>query len=768
MLSLLKQRGGGRLALVALVVVAAVLVIVGQSSANVTVSKSGWAWSNPSPQGRTLRAIAFSGPTGYAVGLGGTALSTDNAGQSWSGLDTGTTADLERVQVVSPSTVVVGGAGGCVTRISENGGAVFRRIFSVAESGCAEPVAAFSFISAKVGFMLLKNGSVEMTADGGETFARRTGVPGTPAASGGGSYEGTDIHFLTANVGIAFTSSPAGASAAYMTPDGGESWTPVALPAGARVTAVHFVDEKNAYAIGPETLLRSSDGGEKWEAEPIAKGKVFNSIDCASALSCVLTVSAGDSLIETANGGESATETTPSSALIFGAAYASPTQIVAVGESGTTVLSNDGGATFTAASLDIGGQYGRLRLGPGGMLLAPGADGDVAISTNAGQSWQVIATQSSQQLVDVAFASPTLGYALDVRGGLQRTENAGASWQTLSSGTSTPARAMAALGANTVLLFGPLGISRAVNGGPFQPLGGVAASARLSDYDIAGSAVFAFGVGSHSLIRSTDQGARWSGVSLPLARRAARRHGRRVPAYPGVAIRSVAFTSSADGMLLDSSGRLWKTRNGGRAWSEVLSAGGSEGVQLAFATPTEGFMDVRGFGEDSADAYVLRTTDGGVSWHPQELTLGSLSYGALVASSGLDAAALVDSHSVSGEELDRLLFTTTSGGDVAGGAQTLALSTPRTSLSRRALRTAHDTVRVDGTLSGALGGETIVVSRRDLAGGSWHTQQVVAGANGGSFATTWQITRSSVFVAQWAGDSGRPGLGSKVLKVLVG
>ena len=117
--------------------------------------------------------------------------------------------------------------------------------------------------------------------------------------------------------------------------------------------------------------------------------------------------------IETADGGESATETTPSSALIYGAAYASPTQIVAVGESGATVLSNDGGATFTAASLDIGGQYGRLRLGPGGMLLAPGADGDVAISTNAGQSWQVIATQTSQQLVDVAFASPTLGYALD-------------------------------------------------------------------------------------------------------------------------------------------------------------------------------------------------------------------------------------------------------------------------------------------------------------------------------------------------------------------
>jgi len=38
---------------------------------------------------------------------------------------------------------------------------------------------------------------------------------------------------------------------------------------------------------------------------------------------------------------------------------------------------------------------------------------------------------------------------------------------------------------------------------------------------------------------------------------------------------------------------------------------------------------------------------------------------------------------------------------------------------------------------------------------------------GGSFATTWHITQSSVFVAQWAGDSGRPGQGSKMLTVTV-
>ena len=63
--------------------------------------------------------------------------------------------------------------------------------------------------------------------------------------------------------------------------------------------------------------------------------------------------------------------------------------------------------------------------------------------------------------------------------------------------------------------------------------------------------------------------------------------------------------------------------------------------------------------------------------------------------------------------------------------------------------------------------EQIVVSRRDLAGGPWQHQTVIAGANGGSFATSWRIKASSVFVAQWDGDSGRVGQGSSALKIRV-
>lgn len=82
-------------------------------------------------------------------------------------------------------------------------------------------------------------------------------------------------------------------------------------------------------------------------------------------------------------------------------------------------------------------------------------------------------------------------------------------------------------------------------------------------------------------------------------------------------------------------------------------------------------------------------------------------------------------------------------------------------------RKASFSVRVNGTLSGAIGGEEIVVSARALAGGTWAHQSVVAGANRGSFTTTWKITASTVFVAQWSGDSGRPGHGSAALEVIV-
>ncbi|HWX75555.1 MAG TPA: hypothetical protein VNZ05_09630, partial [Solirubrobacteraceae bacterium] len=151
----------------------------------------------------------------------------------------------------------------------------------------------------------------------------------------------------------------------------------------------------------------------------------------------------------------------------------------------------------------------------------------------------------------------------------------------------------------------------------------------------------------------------------------------------------------------------------------------------------------------------------------QSIAPGAIVPGGLVAESAANAYALVNAgETAAGKLLVDSLFFTTSGGD-AGNASTLGLATKTSRFTHKSLRKLRGNVRVDGVLAGAQGGETIVVSRRNLSGGSWQHVVVQAGANGGSFTTTWHITASSVFVAQWAGDSGRASLGSKVLRVTV-
>jgi photosystem II stability/assembly factor-like uncharacterized protein len=750
------RRGISRLVICVIAISALALCAASSTLASVSVSQSGWAWGNPTPQGNTLNAITFSGSLGYAVGDNGTALKTLDGGATWSGLATGTSGELTRVQIVDPNTVVVGSANGCILRISTDGGEVFTKIFTVAEDNCPDQVQAFSFVSAQVGFLLLRNGSVLSTSDGGNSFSRVTGVPGTAASSGGGGNVGVDIHFTSATSGIVFAGPPSGGqSTEYKTSDGGVSWTPVTLPA-ANVSSVHFIDATHAFAIGPNTLLSSADGGATWTSQAIAAGNNFNSIDCAEAMTCTLTIAGGSHLVRTSDGGATSTTITPSSAPILGAAYSSATRVVGVGIAGTTVVSNDGGTTFATISRDIGGQYSRLRTGPNGLVYAAGSNGVLAISTNGGASWSTLATQTSARLIDASFASPTVGYALDATGGLQLTTNGGTSWRTLDPGTTQPADAVAAVG-SSVLLVGPVGIYRSTGGGRFNPVSGaIAAKARVSDVELAGSTAFAFGV--RALIRSTNGGASWTALRLPLTNKKGKSK---------VAIRDVSFVSASSGMLLDTSGRLWQTRNAGRSWSEVLATGTSSATSVDFADATHAFLTVSSFGADTSNAYVLHTADGGNSWHPQLIGLGRVAASGLAAEGASNAFALLDAPGGSGGPADeRLLFFTNSGGD-AGAASPLTIATKTAHIARKKLKKAHGVVRIDGVLGGAQGGEQIVVSRRNLAGGQWQHQTATAGANGGSFTTTWHISASSVFVAQWAGDSGRSSLGSRALRVTV-
>jgi photosystem II stability/assembly factor-like uncharacterized protein len=718
------------------------------AEAAVQVSQSGWQWGNPTPQGNTIRAMDFVSGRGFAIGDDGTALRTDDGGAGWTGLATGTSQDLTRLQAVTPDVITILGGDGCVVRRSDDGGATFKKMFVLAEKDCPNPMSASFFVNPQVGYLFQRDGNVLRTTDGGATFGRVTAVPGTASsASGGGGVPG-DAIFTTADAGIVFL---AGTNTAFRTTDAGASWTPVTGVDPGSVARLRMVSPTEFFAFGPDTLLRSTDGGATWLKQPGSAGSNITGISCASDQICLLSTAAGDKLLRTEDAGTTSTPVVASSAAIYAAGFANVSRAVAAGNGGATVVSDDSGKNYAPVGGDIAGsfQFG-LRLGPTPeSALALGAKGQLARTTDNGVTWKAINVATSADMQDTSFTDADNGYALDQRGGLFRTANGGASWSPIDPGTTSAPRAVIASG-QTVLLAGPRGIRRATQGGEFALTSAKAArTVAVDSFDRGGSAIFAYG--ASAIVRTTNAGQAWTKITGPT-----RKSGRKTVALK---LRDIDMTSANAGYALDTSGRVWHTTNGGKKWTELPAVGTDSGLALSFGSATSGYLTIGDWPADEDVAYVLRTTDGGKHWRPQRIASGAFGgTEGVISPSGTRAYALT-STPAAGNGVFRSLFTTGSGGD-AGKASTLSLTTNTKKVKRNIRR-----ITVGGALAGAQGGEPIVVSARRQGSTSWTEQVVTAGANNGRFTATFNIKAPAEFVARWAGDSGRQGAGSSVLTV---
>ena len=731
------------------VAAALIAVIASMATAAVRVPLSGWFWGNPAPQGNALKAVDFVGGRGYAVGSAGTALRSDDGGLNWVGLATGTAGDLTRLQIVDPETIVVLGGGGCVLRRSNDGGKTFKKIFIVAEVNCPDRVQAMHFVDKTTGYLLLADGSVLKTTDAGDSFAKQTAVPGTAASATPGGAVAKDILFTSPDGGIAFVSpSGGGSSAAFFTTDAGISWKPLTIPAGS-VDRLYRFDATTIYAIGNGTLLRSDDAGLTFVKQAFGAGQTLTSIGCADPNLCLITTAQG-ALNRTTDGGATATPITAASVPLAGAAFASAARAVAVGAAGQTVVSNDAGVNYTAIGGDIGGSFFNLRRGPvPTSAFAPGAKGQIALTADAGATWKVANVSTSADILDTSWSDAKTGYALDIRGGLFRTLNGGLTWQTLNAGAGAAARAVIAVPASDcVLLFGPKGIKRSTGGGEFNSVPGkVVTSASLTNADLGGSAVFAWG--TTRLLSSTNKGQSWKALKLPSKK---------------TRIRQVSFTGPRAGFLLDTAGRVWRTSNGGRTWKQSLSAGTANISGISFGSSTSGYLSVGGFGDDSTNAYLLRTDRRRQVVAPAgDLARRGRSRRHRRGGCGQGVRAREGARRVAAS---RQLFATATGGD-AGVASPLKIKATPSKFTRKTLKSTKGKVTISGTLAGAIGGEQVTISARAVNGVDWTSRTVTAGANGGSFSATFNIKNPAVFVAQWAGDSGRNGAGTSPLTVKV-
>lgn len=741
-------------------VVCALSAIVGATcaiAAPVSVGHSGWTWGDPVPQGNTLNNVAFIGARGFAVGEFGTVLRSDDGGASWIGLASGTKSSLSLVQEVDPNTVIVGG--GCTVRESVNGGESFARLpVDESEGNCPTKIASFSFLSASTGFVEQSDGSILLTTNGGQTLQQKTPVPLNGATA-------SKLEFISPSTGFALSGGTGGRI--LRTTDGANSWTQVAS-AGAPLADISFVTPTTAYAVGAHsTLLRSTDGGASWTALALAlppgtPALELTHISCSDVMHCLMSTApaAGANtnvLVRTTDGGLTGSLVSPSGENLLAVSFSTSTNAVAVGETGATVLSSDGGATFqTAISRALGSLYSRwIRIGPSALdAYALGNTSQIAATTNGGESWGLLRVPSSAPLADVDFPTTSVGYVVNSSGALFRTGDGGLSWSILSSGGGTPS-ALVAPDATTVLLTGPRGVRRSTDAGAsFASVKTSIVTARahgrqrkvkLSSFNlsggaqIAGGAILAYG---SDVLESTDGGSRWTLLPRPL------------PRYP---VSAISFLSPSTGYEV-SAGRMFFTDNRGHSFREIRSIGAAAvdaPGQMSFSSPSKGYVHVP-FDSAGAANVLLRTENGGQSWTPESLP---------AALTVVAAAGSVDYAGGENGTADALFQTTDGGLSASPSRLTLAIAGAHR-LSARRLRKSGDRVHLVGRLSPALGGETVAVSHRAI-GGSWHVNDVTVTSSGTFALSVSGVTQTTDFVAQWTGEGTVGGAGTAALRLTV-
>ena len=201
-------------------------------------------------------------------------------------------------------------------RRSDDGGRTFERLpWTASDARCGEAVVAPDFLANETGYLLLEDGSVLRTADGG---GPGPGAPRCRHAGRGWERSRPQTSPSPARVdGVAATAQ----GRLYRTTDAAVSWTLVRDDAGGDRGRPLRHSHGRVRGRGADRVLRTEDGGATWEQLANRAGSLARSA-AWTRFTCLATTPSGQSLMRTTDGGVTFTSVSPSSTKLLAAAFA--------------------------------------------------------------------------------------------------------------------------------------------------------------------------------------------------------------------------------------------------------------------------------------------------------------------------------------------------------------------------------------------------------------------------------------------------------------
>lgn len=166
-------------------------IALGEQAIAITTT-SGNTWS-PATTTYNINSVDFiSNLTGYACGQGGTIIKTQDGGNNWFALTSGTTASLEDIYFISDTEGWASGYSGVILHTTDSGAT-----WTLQPNALTSVVAAVKFFDEQHGWACGYSGVIFQTRDGGTTWTAHTsGFTGT-------SLYLRDLVLLSATEGIA-------------------------------------------------------------------------------------------------------------------------------------------------------------------------------------------------------------------------------------------------------------------------------------------------------------------------------------------------------------------------------------------------------------------------------------------------------------------------------------------------------------------------------------------------------------------------------------